>query len=105
VQVWVTVDNPQRRLKPGAFVTAMVGDEGRKSIVVPADAVQRIGETDVVFVRVDECKFRKTPVTLGRRTGEWQEVLAGLKPDEEVAITGSFILKSEFLRNLMEHSH
>jgi cobalt-zinc-cadmium efflux system membrane fusion protein len=105
VQVWSTVENPLRRLKPGAFVTAMIGDEGRKVIVVPAEAVQTIGETAVVFVRADESKFRKTAVTLGRKRGEWQEILAGLKPDDEVAIAGTFVLKSEFLRNLMEHSH
>lgn len=104
-QIWCTVDNSAGRLKPGMFVTASIPGEGRKSIAVPADAVQTIGETAVVFVRVEEGKFKKTPVTLGRKAGDWQEILGGLKLDDEVATAGSFVLKSEFLRGLMEHSH
>jgi cobalt-zinc-cadmium efflux system membrane fusion protein len=104
-QIWCTVDNAAGRLKPGMFVTASIAGEGRKSIAVPADAVQTIGETTVVFVRVDEGRFKKTPVTLGRKAGDWQEILAGVKADDDVATAGSFVLKSEFLRGLMEHSH
>ena len=105
VQVWATVENPHRKLKPGAFVTATIGGEEGSALVVPSEAVQTIGETPVVFIRSGERTFRRTPVTAGRKRGGWQEILAGVKPGEEVATTGSFILKSEFLRNLMEHSH
>ncbi len=105
VQIWCVADNAGGRLKPGMFVTASIVGDGRKSIAVPADAVQTIGDVPVVFVRIEEGTFRKTPVTLGRKAGEWQEILAGVKLDDEVATSGSFVLKSEFLRSLMEHSH
>lgn len=111
VEARVEVANPERRIKPGMFVTAMVLDEdpehARSALAVPVGAVQRIDGQTVVFVREKDepTHFRKLLITLGRRFGDWHEVIAGLSEGDEVVDKGSFVLKSEFQRHLMGEGH
>lgn len=108
VEVRVEVANPDRRVKPGMFVSAALRTNGGDPVLtVPAGAVQRIEEASIVFTRSkkEENHFQKIPVTLGRRVGDRYVVIAGLKDGDEVVSSGSFILKSELLRAQMGHDH
>ncbi len=51
----------------------------------------------MVFVRLADDLFDARAVDLGVRSGGQQEVLAGLRPDDEVAVTHTFALKSAML--------
>jgi len=101
VSVRVVVPNPERRLKPGMFATATIDtatastDPGDRPVVVPKDAVQRVGDQDVVFAAVGQSQFRAVRIKVGRVASREVEVTSGLEPGMRVVTQGSFLLKSE----------
>jgi len=108
VPLRVAVANPNRRLKPGMFATAEVvtGEASVQAIVIPSSAVQRIEGKPAAFVQLEDGSFVKRDLDLGRDLGGRVEVKAGLKEGDRVAITGTFTLKSELLKEgLEEHGH
>jgi membrane fusion protein (multidrug efflux system) len=64
-------------------ISIPLGDE--QVVVVPAAAVQRVGQLTFVSVVVDG-KTQRRSVRLGRQLEEGHEVLAGLKPGEQVVL-------------------
>jgi cobalt-zinc-cadmium efflux system membrane fusion protein len=92
----VTVNNPDRTLKPEMFAVVQVfALPTREQLTVPLAAVQNGGGGKVVFVRRAEEQFEPRRVTLGDEQGEKIVVLDGLREGEEVVVKGSFALKSE----------
>ena len=73
-------------------------DEAREGASVPAGAVQRIGGDDVVFVRREPSAFELVRVEVLERSGESAIVRSRLVPGDQVATTGSFLLKTEVLK-------
>jgi cobalt-zinc-cadmium efflux system membrane fusion protein len=55
-----------------------------------------------VFVQQGEDRFIVRPVRLGRSIENAVEVLSGVQPGESVAVRGTFVLKSEFLKSSMQ---
>ncbi|GAB3686503.1 hypothetical protein GCM10028792_40970 [Salinisphaera aquimarina] len=96
VRVRATVDNPDGLLKSGMFGTAQIRTQSeRQFALVPIDAVQSIGERDIVFVPGDEAgAFRAIPVVLGDEGGGQVEVRQGLSSGDAVVTSGSFDLAS-----------
>ena len=54
-------------------------------LVVPTDAIRKIGQLDEVDV-VENGRIRRRSVQLGRRLQEGREVLSGLSPDDHVLL-------------------
>ena len=101
----VTLANPKMAWRPGLFVNVeVVSGEARVPVSIAADAVQTLGDTPVVFVRVAD-GFVARPVTLGRSDGQRIEVRSGLEAGTPYAASGSFVLKSELGKGSAEHSH
>jgi cobalt-zinc-cadmium efflux system membrane fusion protein len=98
VRVRASVENPDGRLRAGAFGTARIVVREAKAVAVPAEAVQWDGCCSVVFVRESDEAFRVRKVRAGARSGPWIEVMAGVLPGEVVATAGSQVLRSEILR-------
>jgi cobalt-zinc-cadmium efflux system membrane fusion protein len=106
LRVRATVQNPDRRLRPGMFVEVRIEFPAQPPApAVPAVAVLRDEERDFVFVRGPDAQhgdfFVRRPVTVGRTLDGWTEILAGLAAGAEVATTGAFLLKSDVLRSKM----
>jgi Cu(I)/Ag(I) efflux system membrane fusion protein len=91
----IEVQNPGAKLKPGMY--ASVGFIGRKreSLLVPAEAVIRTGERNVVIVAEGEGKFRPVEVEVGTESGADAEITKGLKPRDRVVVSGQFLIDSE----------
>ena len=66
-----------------------------QALLVSDTAVLRSGEHNTVFVALADGSFLPRAVTLGARTGDDDEVLAGLTVGERVVISGQFLLDSE----------
>lgn len=101
VSARVEIPNPQGRLKPGMFATAVIAAQGQfatTGLTIPESAVQRVEDAMVVFVPNGDGVFRKRPVTLGKKGEDWVEVREGLQEGEQVVTVGSFTLKSELLK-------
>jgi len=97
----VEIPNPQGRLKPGMFATALIAAQEQAivtGLTVPESAVQRVEESTVIFVPDGEGLFHKRPVTLGRKGQDWVEIREGVQEGEQVVTAGSFTLKSELFK-------
>jgi membrane fusion protein, heavy metal efflux system len=101
-RVVAEIGNPDGNWRPGSLVHCTVEiEEHSAPLTVPASAIQTVGKDKVVFVRTAE-GFEKRGVTLGQGDDRISEVLAGVRAGETIAVTNTFALKAEFLKNLAE---
>lgn len=81
--------------RPGAFATVAFATLERKvRVLVPRAAVQEVEGKTVVFVRTAE-GFKPREVALGGEGEAAFEVVSGLDPGTEIAVTNTFSLKAE----------
>jgi RND family efflux transporter MFP subunit len=74
------------RLRPGSFARAdIVSDARSLSPAVPVNAVVSFAGIDKV-ITIQDGKALEQPVTVGRRAGEWIEVLSGVKTGDTVIV-------------------
>jgi len=99
VLVHAEVDNTDGKLRPNTFGTGqiVVGEQPR-ALVVPSEALQKDGDKDLVFVKESATSFARRSVKTGLREGNWVEV-SGVQVGEQVVTKGSFVLKSELLKD------
>jgi RND family efflux transporter MFP subunit len=90
VQVWIQIDNPGERLKPGTAIHAAIATEVYKAAtVVPVAAILPgdEGGTAVLTVSSDSVVHQRA-VKLGVREGNQVQILSGANPGEEVVVVG-----------------
>lgn len=103
LQVRVSVPNSGGLLKPEMYATAEIERKStRHALYIPEDALQDLNGSRVVFVRTAADRFEPRPVDIARTLGGRLEVANGLKAGEQIAVKGTFILKSHLLRSSME---
>jgi RND family efflux transporter MFP subunit len=74
------------QLRPGSFARAdIVSDSSTLALAVPNNAIVTFAGIDKV-ISVEDGKAVEKPVTLGRRTADWTEILSGLKPGDVIVI-------------------
>jgi membrane fusion protein, heavy metal efflux system len=94
-RVVASVDNANRKWRPGSFVTAEIPvDETMAEIVVPLMAVQTIKGASTVFVRVTK-GFEARKVTVGRQDARVAEITSGLAAGERIATANTFVLRAD----------
>jgi cobalt-zinc-cadmium efflux system membrane fusion protein len=99
VTVRCLVSNGDGRLKPQMYATAIIREgEPRQVVVIPSGAIQTIDGRPTVFVAEAGGRFRPREVETGPASGGQLEIRAGLRAGERIAVTGSFVLKSELLK-------
>ncbi|MEW6207267.1 MAG: efflux RND transporter periplasmic adaptor subunit [Acidobacteriota bacterium] len=110
--VRVEIKNPAQRLKIGMFVEVAfeTGDESatdEKEIVVPEDAVQRIGDRAIVFIPKENetGHFEAREVEPGGTVDGLRKIISGLKAGERVVTKGSFTLKTQLMKGEMGDAH
>lgn len=69
----------------GMFGRLMIPLDDQQVLVIPSEAVRRIGQLNVVQVAGDD-RLQRRAVQLGRTFGDDVEVLAGLSAGEQVAV-------------------
>jgi hypothetical protein len=65
------------------------------ALIVPRDAVLMAGQNSVVYVETEPGRFELRPVTLGPITERSAVILSGVKPGEQVATSGNFLIDSQ----------
>src|SRR5262245_16803238 len=101
-KVRVEVPNVAMELRLGMYVTLdFRTGSGDRSVVVPREAVQAIGDRNVVYIAVegDDNRFAERPVKLGAVLGDAVHVLEGVKTGDRVVTGGSFFLRGEAARS------
>ena len=102
VAVRSAVANANRQLKPAMLATMLIQAAPVERLVVPAPAVVRDGDADMVFVEIGPQQFRLTPVRLGPDVDGRRPVLSGLKPEQRILVAGAFHLNNERKRKELE---
>lgn len=74
-------------LLPGMFGRLQIPVEDRKVVLVPKNAVKRIGQLEMVTAEING-RWQQVLVKTGRELGRKVEVLSGLRGDERVALEG-----------------
>ncbi|MCH8045116.1 MAG: efflux RND transporter periplasmic adaptor subunit, partial [Planctomycetes bacterium] len=99
VAVRVVMSNEDGMLRPGDYATARIEvDEsisGRDVLVIPRSAVLLAGDNSVVYVETEPGRFEIRLVVLGLMTEDQAVIVEGIKPGEEVAISGNFLIDSQ----------
>ncbi|TXK86009.1 efflux RND transporter periplasmic adaptor subunit [Paenibacillus sp. N3.4] len=87
------VPNADHQLQPGKrFMVQLTTDKEEQVVAIPSLSVIREASDTFVFVQQGD-QYQKRKVKLGRISGEYQEVLEGLKDGEQLVITGQNTLK------------
>ena len=100
VRVRAEVENRGGLLRANMFGNGEIQVGGaRTSLLVPREAIQWEGSSYVVFVRSGPAEFEPRRVLVGQQHGSLVELpWASLKVGEEVGTSGSFLLKTEILK-------
>jgi RND family efflux transporter MFP subunit len=73
-------------LRPGGFARAeIVTDSADMAVTVPSSAIVNFAGIEKV-ITVDNGKAQEKPVTTGRRTQEWTEIVSGVNVGEPVVV-------------------
>lgn len=101
----VVIANPDKRWRPGTYVTVeLIFEERIVPLAVSTDAIQTIRDWSVVFVKYGNF-FEARPLELGKRDGRNVEVLQGLSKGEQYVAHNSFVVKAEIEKSSATHSH
>jgi Cu(I)/Ag(I) efflux system membrane fusion protein len=87
--------NPREQLKPGMYANVALTIPLGTRLVVPSDAILDSGERQLIFLHLGGGQLAWRTVKLGIRTGDWVEVLEGLKENEHIVTSANFLLDSE----------
>ena len=103
MQVRIELDNRENRFRPEMLANAEIPVGGRKpTILVTSDAVQQVGDQQVVFVLKEANRYEVRAVRTGDTADGKTPILDGLKAGELVVARGSFVLKSQLLKSTLE---
>ena len=96
LKVRLHFDNPDEKLKPNMFAhVAIYGGPKRDVISIPREAlIQTIGFQRVI-IALGNGRFEQRKVRAGTESGDWVEIVSGLKEGEKVVVSAQFMLDSE----------
>ncbi|MEI7730977.1 MAG: efflux RND transporter periplasmic adaptor subunit [Verrucomicrobiota bacterium] len=96
------VSNPDGVLRSRMFAQARILIRTHdRALLLPESALQYLESKPLVFVKLEEDLFDARAIRLGARHQGLVEVLAGLKPQEQVVIQHGFAIKSQLLSSRM----
>ncbi|ACM18577.1 efflux pump, RND family, membrane fusion protein [Geotalea daltonii FRC-32] len=98
----VKLANPGGLLRANMYGQARISAGGsRSSSAVPRGAVQRAKSVKLAFVRLapNEFEARRVQVASNHGSGDLVEIASGVEVGEEIVVAGSFLLKTETLKD------
>jgi len=96
LQMKIEVSNRDGRLRSGMFGTVRFHPTmARQALVVPAQAILRTGQRNVVIVDLGEGSFAPREVLTGHEGGGYVEILEGLNEHDRIVTSSQFLIDSE----------
>lgn len=89
------LDNPDEMLKPGMYANVELSVPLGVRLAVSKDAVLESGERQIIFIHHGGGRLEWRNVKIGLRSGDWVEILSGLKEGEHIVTSANFLLDSE----------
>jgi len=88
--------NPDEALKPNMFAdVTLYGGAHSGVLMAPREALIRTGVQDRVILALGEGRFKPREVKAGMESGDWVEILEGVREGEKVVTSGQFLIDSE----------
>lgn len=96
-KVRIVLDNTSMQLKPEMFVEVLLENAqlSQERLLVPRQAIIRLGQQNRVVLALGEGKFRSIEVDLGMQFDEHIEVIAGIEEGDEIVTSTQFLIDSE----------
>lgn len=89
------LDNRDEKLKPDMYANVELRVELGMRLAIPQEAIIESGEKQVVFLHLGEGRLEPRLIKTGVKTGDWSEVLDGLKEGEHIVTSANFLIDSE----------
>lgn len=89
------LDNHDEKLKPDMYANVELRASLGTRLAIPQEAVIESGEKQIVFLHHGGGKLEPRLIKTGVKTGEWSEVLAGLKEGDRIVTSANFLIDSE----------
>lgn len=89
------VDNVDEKLKPDMYANVELGVDLGTRLAIPQEAIIESGRKQIVFLHHGGGKLEPRLIKTGVKTGEWSEVLEGLKEGDHVVTSANFLIDSE----------
>ncbi len=96
LKVRLRFENPGEELKPNMYANVKIfGGVKEENVVIPLEGLIRTGRESRVIVALGEGKFLARNVKAGIESGNYVEILQGLKAGEKIVTSGQFLIDSE----------
>ncbi len=89
------LNNRGEMLKPDMYANVELRVTLGTKLAIPQEAIIESGQKQVVFLHHGGGKLEPRLIKTGVKTGEWTEVLEGLKEGEHVVTSANFLIDSE----------
>ena len=89
------LDNPEENLKPDMYANVELRVDVGTRLAIPQEAIIESGQKQVVFLHRGGGRLEPRLIKTGVRTGEWTEVLEGLKEGDHIVTSANFLIDSE----------
>ena len=100
VRARAEIENPRGLLRANQFARATLSVSApRGDVAVPLESVQKLGNGQVIFVRLKEGVYEPRSVVLGRTDGMRVHVTGQVKVGDAVVTTGAFLLRTELSKD------
>lgn len=94
-QVRLVIENRSGQIRPGSYADVVFEVDAERRVAVPSEAVLKSGAGAYVVVSLGEGRFEPRLIETGLAAGGWTEVKSGVIENEDVVVSGQFLLDSE----------
>lgn len=94
-QVRLVIDNKDGRLRPGTYADVVFNVGTRQKLAVPTESLLRSETGRYVIMATGEGRFEPRNVKTGLTAQGLTEIVKGLKKDDDIVVSGQFLLDSE----------
>lgn len=88
----ISLQNSNEKLQPNMFATIQISYPLPNHIIIPVSSVLMNNDTTSVFVEIAPWTFERRDVELGAEDGEKVRVLAGIKSNDRVVVSGGVLV-------------
>ncbi|HPH05173.1 MAG TPA: efflux RND transporter periplasmic adaptor subunit [Methylotenera sp.] len=94
LQVRIELPNKGNRLRPGMYANVEFTGQTHDALSVPTESVIATGKRKLVIVK-EANGYRPVEIKTGQERNSYTEILSGLTEDEDVVVSGQFLIDSE----------
>lgn len=91
----LVLNNPDRKIKPGAYADVEFESKVKQRLSIPNNSILKSKNGDFVVIALQDGRFQPRKVLLGVHYKDKTEVLEGVNINDNIVISGQFLIDSE----------